>query len=286
MQRFQHERSCVTFLCCDLVDDHPSRGTHAQTIRQSEIKRVGRVVTRKLSRRSPIDIYEHRSTHLQRWSGFCRCLCYPAIRFGFPRPPTYPLRALCDIRKCELDPACITHKTAQGYTSLLGVSALTSGWVGTAHISMTLAVSWMIYAYRDLWPLFTYSLKPLDSAEGFLVWVRLVLLTVGAIIIPLTRPRIYVPFDPLVRVFSFAMRSTDSVIMKTPLNEPSPEQTASILSRLFYFYATPVVIAATRKSHLTLDELPPLSDFYQVKNLERRGFTVSFRSKIITNLSY
>lgn len=203
MQRFQHGRSCVTFLCCGPVVDHPSRGIHAQTILQSEIKRVGRVVTRKLSRRSPVDIYEHPSTHLQCWFGFRRCLCHPAIRFGFRRLATYPLRALCDIRKCEFGLTYIAHKTVQGYTSLLGFFVLTSNWADTVHVSMTLTVPWMIYAYRDVWPLFTYSLKPLDSAEGPLVWVRLALLTIGAIIVPLTRPRIYAPCDPSVRIFSF-----------------------------------------------------------------------------------
>ena len=62
--------------------------------------------------------------------------------------------------------------------------------------------------------------------------------------------------------------------MKQPMDEPSPEQTASILSRLFYFYVVPVIAAASRTSHLSLDQLPPLPDVYEMKNLERRGFKV------------
>ena len=39
---------------------------------------------------------------------------------------------------------------------------------------------------------------------------------------------------------------------------------------------TPVVLAASRTSHLTLDQLPPLADVDHMKNLERRSFAVRF----------
>ncbi|KAF7792454.1 hypothetical protein EIP86_003491 [Pleurotus ostreatoroseus] len=42
---------------------------------------------------------------------------------------------------------------------------------------------------------------------------------------------------------------------------------------MFFSYMTPVVLAASRTSHLTLDQLPPLADVDHMKNLERRSFT-------------
>ena len=40
----------------------------------------------------------------------------------------------------------------------------------------------------------------MDRAEGALIWVKLTLLTIGGVIIPVTIPARYVPFDPEVRL--------------------------------------------------------------------------------------
>lgn len=56
--------------------------------------------------------------------------------------------------------------------------------------------------------------------------------------------------------------------------EPNPEQTASILSRMVFNYMDAVVMSASRTSHLTLDELPPLPDTDSLKILESRTFKV------------
>ena len=64
-----------------------------------------------------------------------------------------------------------------------------------------------MFAYRDLWPLATFTLTPLDGAEGPLIWVKVGLLTLIGVIIPLFVPRQYVPFDPKVCSVLCVLRS-------------------------------------------------------------------------------
>ena len=56
-----------------------------------------------------------------------------------------------------------------------------------------------IYAYRNLWPLATYTKEPADIGEGWLMWAKLGTLAFAAIIIPLSIPNVYTPVDPKVK---------------------------------------------------------------------------------------
>lgn len=89
----------------------------------------------------------------------------------------------------------------QAYASLLGVLAFSFTWFSVAQssVDVTLLSAWAVYAYRDVWPLLTYHLKPLDVAEGPVIWVKISILTLAAIAIPAFRPRHYVPYNPAVR---------------------------------------------------------------------------------------
>jgi hypothetical protein len=58
-----------------------------------------------------------------------------------------------------------------------------------AYASGAVALVFAIYAYRDLWPLATYSLRPADRAEGALLWVKISLAFVAGILVPLVQPR-------------------------------------------------------------------------------------------------
>lgn len=49
--------------------------------------------------------------------------------------------------------------------------------------------------YRDVWPLATFTLKPLDAAEGQVLWMKVMALTLGAVVVPLGIPRQYNPID-------------------------------------------------------------------------------------------
>ncbi len=66
------------------------------------------------------------------------------------------------------------------------------------HLAIVSFVAWSVFAYRDLWPLATTTLTPLDIAEGSILWAKVGLLTLIGVVIPLFVPRQYIPFDPKV----------------------------------------------------------------------------------------
>ena len=59
------------------------------------------------------------------------------------------------------------------------------------------------------------------------------------------------------------------------METPNPEQTASIASFLTYTWLDPTVWRAYRVVHLRHDELPPLCDYDEAKNLIERAYPVS-----------
>jgi hypothetical protein len=65
-----------------------------------------------------------------------------------------------------------------------------------------LFIALVVYFYRDIWPLATYTENPVDGYEGALLWTKLVVLFTTAVIIPLVVPRQYVPVDPKVNTAS------------------------------------------------------------------------------------
>ncbi|KAI0066584.1 hypothetical protein BV25DRAFT_1868241 [Artomyces pyxidatus] len=145
------------------------------------------------------------------------------------------------------------------YASSLAIFSLTAGpnhsAAVTRHMNVLLLATFGVYAYRDLWPLATFTLSPADQLEGALLWVKISLLAFASIFIPLTIPRQYIPYNP-----------------EEPATEPNPEQTASILSLALYIFVNPVVSLANRIPHLSIDLLPPLADYDHVKNLVAQSF--------------
>ncbi|KAJ7169514.1 hypothetical protein C8R46DRAFT_1217207 [Mycena filopes] len=78
-------------------------------------------------------------------------------------------------------------------------------------------------------------LVPQDLAEGWLIWAKAAALIVAVVIIPLFIPRMYVAVDP-----------------KNPMPVPNPEQTASLISTMFYFFLDPIVFLGYRVPHLSV----------------------------------
>ena len=68
------------------------------------------------------------------------------------------------------------------------------------HLVLILLASCAVYGFRDIWPLMTYTLQPLDAREGALLWIKIALLATSGIVLPLTSPRQYIPIDPEVFV--------------------------------------------------------------------------------------
>lgn len=83
----------------------------------------------------------------------------------------------------------------------MGVVALTSKRWSTSATRFNIIVllsTLVLYLYRDVWPLATYTEHPADIEEGKIIFVKIGLLSVVAVIIPLFIPRRYVPVDPKV----------------------------------------------------------------------------------------
>ena len=76
--------------------------------------------------------------------------------------------------------------------------AVSREWARAAntHLVSLLLSIFGVFVYRDVWPLATYTLEPADFSEGWLMWAKLAVLTVVAVMIPLFIPRPYIPVDP------------------------------------------------------------------------------------------
>ncbi|KAG8995370.1 hypothetical protein FRB90_000200, partial [Tulasnella sp. 427] len=140
-----------------------------------------------------------------------------------------------------------------GYTSLLALLTIAARRrltrVVSTHLTTLLFVAWSVFAYRNLYPLATYTKHPVDASDGWITWVRVALLTVVGAVLPLIVPRRFVPINP-----------------KNP-SAPNPEQTASILSFVTWSFLDPIVLEASRVSHLPYESLPKLADYDDAEHL-------------------
>ncbi|KAI1790062.1 P-loop containing nucleoside triphosphate hydrolase protein [Ganoderma leucocontextum] len=123
-----------------------------------------------------------------------------------------------------------------------------------AHVSWILVLIWSAYMYRDVYPLATLDPTPVDTSEGSVLYAKLALLTIAAVIVPVFVPRKYVPVNP------------------KEVLEPSPEQTSSIASLVSFTFIGPVIWTAWKMPHFKYDLLPPLPDYDHLQNLVGRSF--------------
>ncbi|TFK76754.1 P-loop containing nucleoside triphosphate hydrolase protein [Pluteus cervinus] len=145
------------------------------------------------------------------------------------------------------------------YVSLLGVISVSAkskwGRRSQNHLCFLLLVAFAIYSYRDIFPLATYTVVPLDSHEGWVLWSKVTILTIVSIIIPLVIPQKYVPVDS-----------------KDPMGVPHPEQTASLFSQITYSYLTNFIWTSQKRTKTTPDDLPPQCDYDRASYLKARSF--------------
>ncbi|KAH9951515.1 hypothetical protein B0H21DRAFT_775731 [Amylocystis lapponica] len=145
------------------------------------------------------------------------------------------------------------------YASILAVISVTAkaclGRLVTRHLAVLLLITWAVYVYRDLWPLATFTLTPVDTAEGPLFWTKFAILTFAAVVVPLLVPRQYIPVDP-----------------KEPLAVPAQEQTAPLLSMMLYTWMDETVYTASSVSHLPMERFPRMADYDYAKNLALRSY--------------
>ena len=60
---------------------------------------------------------------------------------------------------------------------------------------MVLLAVCVVYAYRDIWPLMTFTLRPRDEAEGPVLFVKVALAGLAGILLPLFEPYPYIRYD-------------------------------------------------------------------------------------------
>ena len=151
---------------------------------------------------------------------------------------------------------------SQSFASVLAILNIRAhaakGAVYSFHLTLVSLTICALYVYRDVWPLMTFTLRPLDEAEGSILWVKVALIIYIAVVAPLCEPYPYIPVDA-----------------GEPMPVPNPEQTASIISFLFYTFLDPTIWLAWRIPHLSRDQLPPLCDYDYVKSLVARSYPVS-----------
>ncbi|KAJ7745476.1 P-loop containing nucleoside triphosphate hydrolase protein [Mycena maculata] len=150
---------------------------------------------------------------------------------------------------------CVTYF----YASVLAILsvACSAQWsrIIIKHVNTVLLCAFGVYFYRDVFPLATFNFVPMDLAEGRLLSAKIIILFTVAAFIPLFVPRQYIPVDP-----------------KNPMPEATLEQTASIISMVFYFFLDPLIFLAYRIPHLKFDQLPPLADYDYAENLKAEAF--------------
>ncbi|KAJ7274255.1 P-loop containing nucleoside triphosphate hydrolase protein [Mycena rebaudengoi] len=118
------------------------------------------------------------------------------------------------------------------------------------HANTVLFAAFAVYAYRDVFPLATFTRVPEDLNEGPILWAKLSLLFVTAVVVPLFTPCQYIPVDPL-----------------NPMERPNPELTASIISFALFFFLDGIIFRGYRNSQLTEEDLYPLCDTDASKHL-------------------
>ena len=161
--------------------------------------------------------------------------------------------AHCDLRECVISPFGIIRIDERDFqTIVLGMMCLPRRWRTRLSIprNIILLAMWAVYAYRDIWPLATYDLAPIDGGEGNLLWAKIGLLTLAAIVLPLISPRL--TDDPTAR----------------------PEQNASIFSLVTYAWLDPLIWRARHMRYLPLDDLPPLAEYNSTEHLVAASYPV------------
>jgi hypothetical protein len=162
------------------------------------------------------------------------------------------------------------------YASVLAIFSLAGSqkWSSavTKHLNLLLTCTSAVYFYRDVFPLGTFTLTPMDLSDGRLLWPKVCTLFIVSVVIPLAMPRQYTPVDPKVR--TRAIWGTLLTCIQNPMPETNTEQTASILSLALYSFLDPIIFLGYRIPHLKIEQLPPLCDYDSAENLKARAFPV------------
>lgn len=212
---------------------------------------------------------------------FASCLvltCIAALQWSL-HPELQPFMSLLTFVRSFSLLLGLDPRFCQIYASILsGLSIAFASWsqVFIGHVNLLLGLQTALYFYRDIYPLATFTKHPMDTEEGGLLWVKIMLLFVVAVILPLIAPRAYIPVDPLVDLSPLPQCHTHDFQNPIP---PNAEQTASILSSYLFSFLDGLVYSANKKSkrdqEFSYEDLPTLADYSHASNLKKKSFPVS-----------
>ncbi len=121
------------------------------------------------------------------------------------------------------------------------------------HLSLILLLTWGVYVYRDVVPLATTTLRPADADEGVFIWLKLLILTEAAVLLPIVTPR---------------------ATARGLAEGPNVEQKAGWYSRRMFSWLNETVAKAHRVEHIPLDDLPTLANSDSTRNLVENSLKV------------
>ncbi|KAF9054886.1 multidrug resistance-associated ABC transporter [Panaeolus papilionaceus] len=174
---------------------------------------------------------------------FCYTLAaYQGIPFGWSNLPRNP------------ETLVVVTLTYCAFLSILAVVSKSWSLSASRYNSLILLSLTFVYIYRDVWPLATTYLSPQDGYQKGFIWSKVVLLITVGIILPVFQPRKHQTFH-------------DKNEQHT-----SPEQTASIFSKLMFTFMDPVVSLGRRVPHLTRDQMPALPSDESAKFQTEKAF--------------
>lgn len=120
--------------------------------------------------------------------------------------------------------------TLLSFISLLASPALQR--ITSRHLGFLLLVTFGVYVHRDIRPLATFSLEPVDGGEGWLLWSKIIILAVIAVVVPLVKPKQYASSDPEV-LYLFQTQAVSDVIHMIPGAVPLKPRRNSLNSFTF-----------------------------------------------------
>ncbi|KAF5389182.1 hypothetical protein D9757_003439 [Collybiopsis confluens] len=146
-------------------------------------------------------------------------------------------------RQVAVASASIVYITCLSVLSVVPSPALSA--MANRHANALLLSLFSVYAYRDIWPLFTFDKRSIDIDEGQILWLKVAALGIAAIAIPFACPNQAYP------------ATMDQLNPETT----NPEEHASLLSLFTHSYSDSFIFERYRtKTPLTVDQLPPLAN--------------------------
>ncbi len=156
---------------------------------------------------------------------------------------------MCVLRGLTLTPGCLQSilLTLSVVLSFLRHGTYIQRTISTI-LHLSLLAVFGVYAYRDLYPLITTSLSPIDTftLPAYLVWSRISLLSIASILLPFFKPNHFIPVDDY-----------------TPAH---PEEIASYASFIFFSFMDSLIFSSW-SSTIPYEKLPPLAGYDKAEYL-------------------